>query len=292
MYGDINPLYRDLIYVNNQLKELKESGKLPEEEAKLRDTLHGAVGAVYGTNEPITQKSQARGHKGFLTYISGVGSPKFGYFQKKLMSRSQDVTGRGTIVPDSTLGIDEVGLPENMIWGMYEPFLIRNLVRQGYPALQAKDMVKDKHPAARDSMLREIKERPVMINRAPTLHRYNIIGAYPVPVPGKTIRTSPFLEVGMNADYDGDTLMVHTPVSQKAIEEVKKMTLSNLLYGDKSKDDLLAVPRHEAMMGIAHASSADDREPTKVFANRADLMKDYAAGKIGMGTHIKIKDSK
>jgi intein/homing endonuclease len=89
-----------------------------------------------------------------------------------------------------------------------------------------------------------------------------------------------------------DTLMVHAPVSQKAIEDVKRMTLSNLLYGDKSKDDLLAVPRHEAMMGIAHASSADDREPTKVFANRADLMKDYAAGKIGMGTRIKIKDSK
>jgi len=246
MYGDINPLYRDLIYVNNQLKELKESGKLPEEEAKLRDTLHGAVGAVYGTNEPITQKSQARGHKGFLTYIAGVGSPKFGYFQKKLMSRSQDVTGRGTIVPDSTLGIDEVGLPENMIWGMYEPFLIRNLVRQGYPALQAKEMVKDKHPAARDSMLREIKERPVMINRAPTLHRYNIIGAYPVPVPGKTIRTSPFLEVGMNADYDGDsadcTLELATCVDGKLVlqslhigdfphnEETKKVTGNKELY--------------------------------------------------------------
>ena len=246
IYGDINPLYRDLLFVNGQFKELKQSGKLPEEEAKMRDTLHGAVGAVYGMNEPITQKSQARGHKGFLTYISGVGSPKYGYFQSKLMKRTQDVTGRGTIVPDSTLGLDEVGLPENMIWTMYEPFLIKKLVQQGYSAVQSKQMVKDKHPGARDAMLREIKERPVMINRAPTLHRYNIVGAYPVPVAGKTIRVNPFVELATNSDYDGDcadcTLDIGTCVDSRLVlqrlhigdfphnEETKKVTGNKELY--------------------------------------------------------------
>jgi hypothetical protein len=100
--------------------------------------------------------------------------------------------------------MDEVGLPENMIWAMYKPFMITRLVQQGYPALQAKEMVDDKHPAAREAMMRETRERPVMINRAPTLHRYSIVGAYPIPIAGKTVRINPFVEVGTNSDYDGD----------------------------------------------------------------------------------------
>lgn len=205
IYGDANPLYRDLVYLNNQFKDVKKAKILPEEEIKLRSALHEAVGAVYGLNEPVTSKSKARGHKGFLTNIAGKGSPKYGYFHSKLMRRTQDVAGRGTIVPDTTLGLDEVGLPEEMLWTMYDKFTIKKLVEKGYQPIEAQQLIKDRHPAARDAMLRETKERPVMINRAPTLHRYNMIGAYPIPVPGKTIRVNPFLEKGMSADYDGDS---------------------------------------------------------------------------------------
>lgn len=205
IYGDVNPLYRDLILVNNQLKAVKKRSILPGEDKKLRPTLSAAVGAVYGIDAPITAKSKARGHKGFLTHIAGVTSPKHGYFHSKLMSRTQDVAGRGTAVPDNTLGLDEVGVPETMLWTMYEKFLIKRLVQLGYPAIQAAQMVKEKKPAAKDALLREIKERPLMVNRAPTLHRYNIVGAYPKPVPGKTIRVNPFIEDLQNLDYDGDS---------------------------------------------------------------------------------------
>lgn len=292
IYGDINPLYRDLLFVNNQFKELKQAGTMPFEEASMRPMLHQAVGAVFGVNDPVTTKSQARGHKGFLTYIAGAGSPKFGYFQSKLMKKQQDITGRGTIVPDPTLGIDEVGLPEDMIWTMYEKFLIRRLVQQGYQPLQAQEMIKTRHPAAKEAFQREIKERPVMLNRAPTLHRYNMVGAFPVATPGKTIRVNPFIETGMNADYDGDTMMIHAPVEQKAIDEVKKMTMSNLLYSDKSRDDLLVVPRMESTMGIAHASNLDEKNKPKHFENKADAMKAYYGGKITLGTRVTIGDKK
>jgi len=209
LYGDINPLYRDLLYVNNQVKEVKKSKLLPDEEKRLRPSLNAAVGAVYGTNEPITAKSKARGHKGFLTYISGVNSPKTGYFHSKLMKRTQDMAGRGTIVPDNTLGMDEVGIPDDMGWEMYGKLLIKRLVQNGYTALEADNLVKDRHPVAKKFLDYEIKERPVVINRAPTLHRYNMVAAYPRLVPGRTIRVNPFVEQGMNADYDGDSADSH-----------------------------------------------------------------------------------
>ena len=288
MYGDVNPLYRDLIYMNNQFKDVKKAKILPQEERKLRTALQIAVGAVYGTDEPITTKSKARGHKGFLTNIAGKGSPKYGYFQSKVMRKTQDIAGRGTIVPDLTLGLDEVGLPEEMIWTMYDKFAVRRLVQQGHTALQAQQYIKDKHPAAREAIMRETKERPVMINRAPTLHRYNLIGAYAKPVPGKTIRVTPFIEKGMNADYDGDTMMVHVPVGQKAVDEVKKMTLSNMLYGDKSKEDLLVFPQHESIMGIAHASEVDKRNTPVKFKNKSDAMAAYYSGRIDLGTRVNI----
>ncbi len=290
IYGDTNPLYQDLIYINNQLKETKAAKVLPQEEAKLRSAVQEAVGAVYGTNEPVTAKSKARGHKGFLTYIAGVGSPKYGYFQSKLMKRSQDVAGRGTIVPDPTLDIDEVGLPKDMLWTMYDKFVIKRLVGNGYSALQAKKMVEEKHPAASEMLLQETRERPVLINRAPSLHRFSIIAAKPKPVPGKTIRVHPFVEKGQNADYDGDTEMVHVPVSPAAVKEANNLTLSNLLFGDRTKKDLMVFPdsSHEAIMGINRAATLDGKNAPKQFANKGDAMKAYNEGRIGLGTRIKV----
>jgi DNA-directed RNA polymerase beta subunit len=291
LYGDINPLYRDLLYVNSQFADVKKTKLLPGEEQKLRKTLYDSVGAVYGVNDPITAKSKARGHKGFLTYIAGTNSPKTGYFHSKLLSKTQDVAGRGTIIPDTTLGIDEVGLPEEMMWGMYDKFVIRRLVQQGYPALHAAQMVKDRHPVAKEALLLETQERPVMINRAPTLHRYNIVGAYPKLVPGKTIRVNPFIEAGTNSDYDGDTMMVHAPISAKAVEEVKQMTLSNMLYTDKAKNDLLVFPNHEAIMGIAKATQEDHKNKPIKFKTKAEALNAYHANKIDLGTRIDITDA-
>ena len=288
IYGDINPLYRDLIYTNNQFKDVKKAAILPSEEKRLRPVLQEAVGAVYGVNDPITAKSKARNHKGFLTYISGTNAPKHGYFHSKLMYRAQDVAGRGTIVPDVTLGMDEVGLPEDMIWSMYDKFLIKGLIQRGYSATQAASMVKERHPAAKAVMQSEIQTRPVMLNRAPTLHRVGLVGAFPKPVPGKTIRVSPFVEEGMNADYDGDTMMVHVPVGAKAVEEAKQMTLSNVLYGDKSRKDLLVFPQHEAIMGIAHAAEQDKRNTPVKFKTKGEARKAYLAGNIGLGTRVEI----
>jgi DNA-directed RNA polymerase subunit beta' len=206
------------------------------------------------------------------------------------MKRTQDVAGRGTIVPDLTLGMDEVGIPDDMLWTMWEKFIIKRLVGQGYSAIQAQQMVKDKHPVAKEALMRETRERPIMVNRAPTLHRFNIIASYPRPVPGKTIRINPFMEKAMNADYDGDTMQVHSPVGIKAVEEAKGMTLSNMLFHDKAKKDLLVFPQHEAIMGVDHASTVDEGNKPVRFKTEAEAMKAYHEGKIRLGTRVAIGD--
>lgn len=278
LVSDANYMYRDAFIANDQLGTAK--GALPPEEiAKARAYLYDATKAVFGLGDPVSPQLQARGAKGFISTISGEGSPKSGFFHAKVLKRSQDVSGRGTIVPDLTLNMDQVGLPEDMLWQMYQPFIVRGLVQQGYQAVTAKEMVEQKHPAAHAVLMRETTTRPVMINRAPTLHRFGLIGAYPIPVAGKTIRVSPFIEKGMSADYDGDTLMIHAPVTDAAIKDVKSMTMSNLLFGDKTKSELMVFPQHEAIMGI-HAGSKMNGTTARHFKTEKEAIAAYNRGDI------------
>src|SRR6266498_3400567 len=102
---------------------------------------------------------------------------------------------------------------EDMLWDMYSKFVVGRLVRKGYPALDAQKMVEDKHPSARQELLNESKERPVLLNRAPSLHRFSVLAAYPKITSGRTILLNPFAEKGTNSDYDGDTMQVHVPIT-------------------------------------------------------------------------------
>ncbi|MGD9209303.1 MAG: LAGLIDADG family homing endonuclease [Desulfobacteraceae bacterium] len=205
LIADANYLYRDTMLANDTLNEAKKF--LPENEVgDARLHLYDATKAVFGLGDAVSPQLKGRGAKGFITTIAGQGSPKRGFFHGKVLKRSQDLTGRGTIAPDLTLNMDEVGLPEDMLWKTYEPHLMRKLVQGGYKALDARNMIADKHPKAHEVLLKEIQDRPVVINRAPTLHRFGLIGAYAKPVPGRTIRINPFMEEPLGADYDGDSV--------------------------------------------------------------------------------------
>jgi DNA-directed RNA polymerase beta subunit len=289
--GDSNYLYQSAILHNNALHtQVTDRALPPQEHAQLRQNLFNAMGAVIGTHDSDNPKLQKRNVKGFIEHLTGKTTPKSSFFQKKLLKRQQDFSGRGTIAPDGSLGMDEVGLPEEMLWGMFSKFVIARLVRRGFPAVQANEMVHKRHPAARDALMAEVAERPVMVNRAPTLHRYNIIGAYAVPVPGKTIRVNAFMEPHMNADYDGDTFQVHTPALPAAVAEVKQMTLSNLIFGDKSKDELLVKPAMEAVMGIHMATQHTAGAAGKVhkYKTKSDALAAYKRGEIQLSDKVEI----
>lgn len=212
--GDSNYLYQGAMLHNQALHRQVTDGTLPPaEHAQLRKNLFNAVGAVIGTHESDNPKLQKRNVKGFLEHLTGKTTPKSSFFHQKLMKRQQDVSGRGTIIPDGSLGIDEVGIPTDMLWNMFGKFVIARLVRQGYPALRAKEMVEKKEPGALQALLQETKERPVMVNRAPTLHRYGLLGAWAKPIAGKSIAVNPFAELGTNSDYDGNCFSGSTKVS-------------------------------------------------------------------------------
>lgn len=286
LISDANYLYRDAMLANDALTEAKKI--LPDEEVgKARLHLYDATKAVFGLGDAVSPQLKGRGAKGFITTIAGQGSPKRGFFHGKVLKRPQDLTGRGTVAPDLNLNMDQVGLPEDMMWKTYEPHLMRRLVQGGYKALDAREMIANKHPQARDALLIEARNRPVIVNRAPTLHRFSMIGAYPVPVPGKTIRVNPFMEEGMNMDYDGDTVQIHVPVSDGAVQDVKSMTLSNQLFGDKTKSDLMVFPQHEAVLGIYTASAAKGGK-TRRFKSKQEVLTAYRRGEVDLNDTIKI----
>jgi len=285
--SDANLLYKDAFLANHQLRESAKT--LPSSELPMpRQHLYDAVSALYGVGDPVSPGAEKRGAKGYLAAITGT-RPGSGFFQSKIMKRQQDVSGRATIAPDPTLSMDEIGVPEGMLWGMYGKFVIGRLVRRGYTATDAQKMVDDRVPTARDELINESHERPVMVNRAPSLHRFNIVGAYPKIVEGKTLKLNPFAEKGMNADYDGDALQIHAPVTPGGIEDVKKMTLSHLIFADKRPGVLNIAPDMEAVLGLHRATQVATNKKLKHFESQEEAMAAYHRGDITLNDPIEIK---
>jgi DNA-directed RNA polymerase subunit beta' len=274
---------------NAALQSGKET-ELPSLIEQGRHHLHDTVSALFGLREPLSPQLQGRGAKGLIEQITGTGTPKSGFLHRKILKRQQDLTGRATATPDNTLGIDQIGVPEDMLWTTYGKFIMKGLIHQGYRPLDAKKMLEERHPAARDILENETKNRPIFVNRAPTLHKHNFVAAYPVAVPGKSLRVNPFMEQGQNLDYDGDTMQLHVPVTDKAVAEARNLTLSNLLFGDKHKDDLMVFPQHEAILGPYLVTARKDSGPTQHFATQAEAMEAYHRGTISMTTPVHIAE--
>lgn len=284
--SDANKLYRDVGLASAVLKEVADTG-LSQRTGEAREHMYNAVSALQGVSDPVSPQLKAQKVKGFITTITGAGSPKSGFFHKKLIKKQQDLSGRATAAPDATLDIDQVGLPEEMLWKTYSKFIMRGLITGGHRPLDARKMLEEKHPQAAAILQAELKKRPVFLNRAPSLHRHSIIAAYPVAVPGKTIRVNPFIERGMNLDYDGDTLQIHTPVGDKAVAEARDLTISKVLFSDKNRADLQVFPQHEAIIGV-YAATANKTGTVRKFKTKAEAMAAYKRGDITMNTPVKI----
>lgn len=240
---------------------------------------------------PESAMLKNRGVKGALEFIAG-DTPKEGYFQRKVIYGKMNLSGRATISPDTSLGLDEVGLPEKAAWEMYKPFVARRLAQMGYSPLRAQEAIEEHSPIAAKALAEEMEKRPVIVNRAPTLWRHGILAARPVLRDGKNLRINSLWEKGLNADYDGDAMQIHLPVSDEAIEEAKTFLPSKQLYSDKKRSDLLMAPTNEPILGLYKATenlgNADKAGMIHKFKNVDEAWKAYYTGKLKMTDFVEI----
>ena len=254
--SDVNYLYQRAGLINEMMKkEVMEL--LPESEKKeIRKDLHSSVKALAGLEQTNIMGKE---RDGFIAEIAGVkkGSPKEGMFIRKMLSRKQDFTGRGTIIPEPSLSPDEVALPEDMAWKLFEPFVIRELGRFGKTPLTAMDEIKKRSQLASKALEMVMNEKKVLLNRDPSLHKFSIMAFKPKITSGKAIKIPPLVVKGFNADFDGDTMVVHVPIGSEANKEAEKLLPSNNLFRP-GFGHLMLTPQHEAQLGLFYLSRTSE----------------------------------
>ena len=250
--SDINLLYQQVGLVNEVMKK-PVMDLLPESEKQdIRQELRKSVKAVSGLTD---YNLKGRDREGFISAISGKvkGSPKKGFFISRLMSKKQDFVGRGTIIPEPDLGIDEVALPQEMAWKLFEPFIVRQLKQYGKTPLMALDEIKNRTELAKKALELVMKDRKVILKRDPALHKFSMMAFNPKVTSGKAIKIPPLVVDGYNADFDGDTMAVYLPISDEANEEAERMKPSHNLF-KPGTGALMIKPAHEAQTGIYYLS--------------------------------------
>lgn len=276
MVSDPNYLYKELFDANDQLKSM--SG-LVDDTAEERLTTYRAFKGVTGLGDPTNPKNVERKVKGVLRYVFG-DNPKFGVVQRKLLGSTVDTVGRAVITPDPDLDMDSVGLPETKAWEIYKPFVVRRLARRGIPPMRAAEMVKSQDKLARAALVEEMDARPVILTRAPVLHRYGTMAFKPRLTTGETLRVPPLIVKGFAADFDGDAMNYHVPVSDNAVSDaLEKMLPSKNLIAVKSFK-VHQLPQNEYQGGLYQATSDRSDRPEKYFDTKADMLRALRKGEI------------
>jgi DNA-directed RNA polymerase subunit beta' len=289
--SDLNDLYRRVINRNNRLKKLVEI-KAPE--VILRNEkrmLQEAVDALFD-NGRRSRAVRGQGNRP-LKSLSDMLKGKQGRFRQNLLGKRVDYSGRSVIVVGPEFKIYECGLPKSMALELFKPFIIRKLEEKNYvqTVKSAKKLVEQESPEVWDILEEIIQEHPVLLNRAPTLHRLGIQAFQPVLVEGKAIRLHPLVCAAFNADFDGDQMAVHLPLSYEAQLEARTLMLSahNILSPANGKP--LAVPSQDMVIGIYFLTMAKmgARGEGMAFYSMDEAMIAYQADAIELHAKIKLR---
>lgn len=254
--SDVNYLYQNVGILNMMMRQ-PVMELLPEgEKAAIRGDLQLHTAGVAGLTD-LNIKGRPR--KGFISEIKGGqgGAPKEGFFINKMLSKKQDFVGRGTIIPEPDLGIDEMGMPEEMAWKLFEPFVSRELKNHSRSPLQAKEEIKNRTPLARRALDIVMSQRHVLMNRAPSLHKFAIMAFKPKIVAGRALKIPPLVCKGFGADFDGDAMTVHVPITEEANQEAARMLPSQHLF-KPGLGTLMIQPSQEAQIGLFYLSQTED----------------------------------
>ena len=279
-FDDLNGLYRSVALVNQQLREFPKG--LPEEEKKpLRDELYDGLKSLNGLGGSLNRES-----KGILDLISPT---KKGFFQNRVSQRRQDLTMRSIIVPEPEMDLDELGIPRKAALELYKPFIVRELVRQGYTPLESQGLMDDKHTLVDRALESVIGERPVIFKRDPALHKFNVLAFRPKLVEGLSLKIHPLVTGAYNADFDGDQMSVYVPVSTEAVREAYEMLPSRNLFNPAS-GAIMYIPTLDSQLGLYRASKWHPTGPAKgKFDTHTSVNKALKEGKVKMTDPITFK---
>jgi DNA-directed RNA polymerase beta' subunit len=289
--SDLNDLYRRVINRNNRLKrlaELKAPSVIIKNEKRM---LQEAVDALFdnGRRSKVLKTATKRPLKSLSDMIKG----KQGRFRQNLLGKRVDYSGRSVIVVGPELKLHQCGLPKRMALELFKPFIFSKLEERGFATTikAAKKLVEKESPEVWDALEEVIRETPVLLNRAPTLHRLGIQAFDPVLVEGKAIKLHPLVCTAFNADFDGDQMAVHVPLSIEAQVEARvlMMSVNNVLSPANGKPIL--VPTQDMVLGIYFLMK--ERKGAlgegKVFAGPQDVRVAYDAGQLSEHAKIKVK---
>ncbi len=292
--SDLNDLYRRIINRNNRLKRLLELGAPEIIVRNEKRMLQEAVDALIDNGRrgrPVTGPGNRA-----LKSLSDMLKGKSGRFRQNLLGKRVDYSGRSVIVVGPELKIYQCGLPKEMAIELFKPFVMKELVAKGisHNIKSAKKMVERLETEVWDVLEEVIKEHPVMLNRAPTLHRLGIQAFEPILVEGKAIKLHPLVCTAFNADFDGDQMAVHLPLSVEAQAECRFLLLSpnNLLK--PSDGGPVAVPSQDMVLGIYYLTQERPGNPGegKFFKNVNEAMLAYENKVLTLQTRIKVRVSK
>ncbi len=287
--SDLNDLYRRVINRNNRLKRLIQLNAPDIIVRNEKRMLQEAVDALIDNGRRGRAVTGANNRA--LKSLSDMLKGKQGRFRQNLLGKRVDYSGRSVIVVGPSLKIYQCGLPKEMAIELFRPFVMKKLVESGISNIKAAKKEVDKgSPAVWDALESVIKEHPVMLNRAPTLHRLGIQAFEPVLVEGRAIKLHPLVCTAFNADFDGDQMAVHVPLSAEAQTEARVLMLSanNLLRPQDGGP--VTIPSQDMILGAYYLTYArDEGDVNHAFADKDEAMLAYDAGLVTLHTPIQVR---
>ena len=297
--SDLNDLYRRVIIRNNRLKRLMEI-KAPEvilrnEKRMLQEAVDSLFDNSRKSSAVKTDSNRA------LKSLSDSLKGKSGRFRQNLLGKRVDYSGRSVIVVGPDLKLHECGLPKDMAAELYKPFIIRKLIERGIvkTVKSAKKIVDKKEPVVWDILENVLKGHPVLLNRAPTLHRLGIQAFQPKLIEGKAIRLHPLVCTAFNADFDGDQMAVHLPLGNAAILEAQLLMLASHNILNPANGSPITVPSQDMVLGLYYLTKerlTDDsrtmKGQDKVFYSPEEVVIAKNEGRLDMHARIKVRITK
>jgi len=289
--SDLNDLYRRVINRNNRLKRLLELGAPDVIVRNEKRMLQEAVDSLIDNSQ--RGKALSRRGRRELKSLSDMLKGKKGRFRRNLLGKRVDYSGRSVIVSGPKLEMSQCGLPKKMALELFRPFVISILEKRGFATnvKGAKRLIERNRPEVWEALDEAIKSRPVLLNRAPTLHRLGIQAFEPQLIEGSAIQLHPLVCPAFNADFDGDQMAVHVPLSQKAVEEARELMLSTKNLLKPANGEPIIAPSKDMVMGVYFLTREDERSypgDGRVFSSMDEVETAYHLDQVKVPTKIKL----